>query len=117
MLAVALLVFACRQVLAEAQWQRVERYVRLSFWGLNVGLALMIVSNLFPGGVLQLWDVLEHGYWHVRGPEFLSERIMRIIEWCRLPGDVVFVGLGVLPLLLAAGRTYASIRESRREAT
>jgi len=114
MLAVALLVFACRQVLAEAQWQRVERYVRLSFWGLNAGLALMIASNLFPGGVLQLWDVLQHGYWHARGPEFLSERIMRIIEWCRLPGDLVFIGLGVVPLLLAAGRAYASMRESSR---
>jgi nitric oxide reductase subunit B len=91
--------------------------VRLSFWGLNGGLALMIVSNLFPGGVLQLWDVLQHGYWHARGPEFLSERIMGIIEWCRLPGDLVFIALGVVPLLLAAGRTYASTREwSRRGA-
>jgi nitric oxide reductase subunit B len=112
MLAVALLVFACRQVLAEAQWQRVEGYVRLSFWGLNAGLALMIVSNLFPGGVLQLWDVLQHGYWHARGPEFLNERIMRIIEWCRLPGDLVFIGLGALPVVIAAVLTYAQLRES-----
>jgi nitric oxide reductase subunit B len=114
MLAVALAVFACRQVLTEPRWQRVEPFLRLSFWGLNAGLALMVVSNLFPGGVLQLWDVLQHGYWHARGPEFLSQRIMRIIEWCRLPGDLVFIGLGVLPLLIAVGRTYALMRESSR---
>jgi len=32
------------------------RYVRAGFWGLNVGLALMVVTDLFPGGVLQLSD-------------------------------------------------------------
>jgi nitric oxide reductase subunit B len=61
-----------------------------------------------------MWDVLQHGYWHARGPEFLSERIMRIIEWCRLCGDLVFIGLGVFPLLIAAGRTYMWMRESAR---
>ena len=74
---------------AEGQWQRVERCVQLSLLGLNAGLALMIVSNLFPGGVLQLWDVLQQGCWHARGPEFLSERIMRIIEWC-MAGPVFY---------------------------
>jgi nitric oxide reductase large subunit len=28
-----------------------EKYIRVSFWGLNVGLAMMVVSNLFPGGL------------------------------------------------------------------
>jgi nitric oxide reductase subunit B len=41
----------------------------------------MVVTNLFPGGVLQLNDVLKHGYWHARGPEFLSQEILRVIEW------------------------------------
>jgi len=112
MLAIALMVFAFRQVLADGPWQRVERYVRISFWGLNGGLALMVVSNLFPGGVLQLWDVLNHGYWHARGPEFLNEHIARLIEWARLPGDLIFIGLGVVPLVLAAATTYRLMRES-----
>ena len=29
---------------------RVEKYVAVSFWGLNVGLALMVILNLFPAG-------------------------------------------------------------------
>jgi nitric oxide reductase subunit B len=54
---VAFMVFAMRQVLPDYQWLRVERYIHISFWGLNIGLALMVILNLFPGGVLQLWDV------------------------------------------------------------
>ena len=37
MLAVALMVFAFRQILDDAQWTRVDKYVRVSFWGLNLG--------------------------------------------------------------------------------
>jgi nitric oxide reductase subunit B len=116
MLAMALLVFACRQVLTDAQWQRIEPYVRVSFWGLNVGLALMVVSNLFPGGVLQLWDVLQNGYWHARGPEFLNLRLTRAIEWCRLPGDVVFITAGVFPAVIAALATYVLQRRAQSSA-
>ncbi len=106
MLGIALMVFALRQVLVDAQWERVEKYVRVSFWGLNIGLALMVVTNLFPGGVLQLVDVLNNGYWHARGPEFLTETTMRTLEWLRLPGDLVFSGVGVVPIVIAAGLTY-----------
>ena len=112
MLAVALMMFALRQVLNDYQWQRVERYVRVSFWGMNIGLALMVVTNLFPGGVLQLADAINNGYWHARGPEFLSERIMRVLEWIRLPGDLVFAGLGAVPAVIAAGLTYRFIKTS-----
>ena len=110
MFAVAFMVFAMRQVLPDGQWIRVERYVRISFWGLNAGLALMVIFNLFPGGVLQLWDVLENGYWHARGPEFLNRRISTMIEWARLPADAVFILLGVVPLFIAVVRAYGYTR-------
>jgi nitric oxide reductase subunit B len=112
MLAMALLVFALRQVLTDAQWATAEKFVRISFWGLNLGLALMVVSNLFPGGVLQLVDVLNHGYWHARGPEFLNERIVRYVEWARLPADAVFILAGVFPALLAVLWTCKAMRQA-----
>lgn len=112
MLGMALMVFALRQVLTDAQWKRIERYIQISFWGLNIGLALMVVTNLFPGGVLQLADVLNNGYWHARSPEFLGEPIMRVLEWIRLPGDLVFAGLGVVPAVIAAGLTYRLVKQS-----
>lgn len=110
MLAVALTVFALRQVSTEEQWECREKYVRVSFWGLNIGLALMLVTNLFPGGVLQLFDVLSNGYWHARGPEFLHGEIPHLIEWLRMPGDLIFIGLGAFPLLVAAFLTWWSER-------
>jgi nitric oxide reductase subunit B len=109
MLAMALLVFAIRQVMADTAWARIEKYIRTSFWGVNVGLALMAISNLFPGGVLQLLDVLNNGYWHARGPEFLTSPIAQTIEWLRLPGDLIFIGAGVAPLVIASGLAYWSI--------
>jgi nitric oxide reductase subunit B len=62
MLALALMVFAMRQVSSDEQWLKTEKYIRVSFWGLNAGLALMVVTSLFPGGVLQFVDVLNNGY-------------------------------------------------------
>ncbi len=114
MLAVALMVFALRQVLADDQWRRVEKHVRLSFWGLNIGLLLMVVVNLFPGGVLQLWDVLQNGYWHARSPEFMTRPVMRLIEWLRMPADLVFIFLGVLPLVTAGAMAYGMMRTRKK---
>jgi nitric oxide reductase subunit B len=106
LLGVAFMVFAMRRVLEDNQWARVVKYVAVSFWGLNVGLALMVVLNLFPAGVLQLWDVLTNGYWHARGPEFLNLRTTRMLEWLRMPADLIFIVFGVVPLLVAACKTY-----------
>jgi len=106
MFAIAFMVFAMRQVLPDEEWKRVEKYIRVSFWGLNVGLAGMVVLNLFPGGVLQFFDVLKNGYWHARGPEFLNGRMTTLLEWMRLPADAVFILFGVVPLLISAGLAY-----------
>ncbi len=110
--AIALMVLGCRLVLSDAQWELPERYIRVSFWGLNLGLALMVAGNLFPGGVLQFYDVLQHGYWHARSQEYLSQDWVRFIEWCRLPGDLIFIFAGVVPLMLAAALTYRSLISS-----
>ena len=80
--------------------------MRVSFWGLNAGLALMVAGNLFPGGVLQLYDVLTNGYWHARGLDYLNRELVKSIEWARLPGDTVFIVLGVIPMVFAAALTY-----------
>jgi len=112
MLAVALMVFALRQTLPDAAWRRVEKYVQLSFWGLNIGLALMILLNLFPGGIVQLRDVLENGYWHARSLDFIGQPLMRTLEWLRLPGDIVFILAGVVPAVLAAVTAWRFRNES-----
>ncbi|MGW8323762.1 MAG: cbb3-type cytochrome c oxidase subunit I, partial [Thermodesulfobacteriota bacterium] len=110
--AIALMVLTLRQVSTDETWMRTERYVRVSFWGLNIGLAMMILGNLFPGGLMQLYDAMTHGYWHARSPEYLGQGFVRFIEWCRMPGDLVFMLLGVVPLVIASGRTYLFARRT-----
>jgi nitric oxide reductase subunit B len=94
MLALALLVFALRYLMRPQDWN--DRLVGFSFWALNLGLAWMVFFNLFPLGVLQLGDAVANGYWHARSIEFF--RGHTLIEWLRLPGDVLFIA-GVLPIV------------------
>ncbi len=37
MLAVALMVFVMREVSSDALWSRIEKYLKVGFWGLNSG--------------------------------------------------------------------------------
>ena len=108
MLGIGLVVFAIRQTVDEALWQILEKYVRVGFWGLNGGLMMMVVMSLFPAGVLQLADVLENGYWHARSLAYTGGELARLLEWCRLPGDLVFIVFGVVPIVIAATRAYLS---------
>ncbi|MCE5327091.1 MAG: cbb3-type cytochrome c oxidase subunit I [Planctomycetaceae bacterium] len=117
MLGIAFLVFALRQMSAEADWVRTQKYVKVSFWGLNIGLGLMIVLSLFPTGVLQLYDVILNGYWHGRSAAFLNSPLMSRLEWARLPADIIFIVLGVVPLVIAAVRTWLMSQRHRSEST
>jgi len=114
MLAVALVVFILREVLSDDRWNRINKLLGISFWGLNIGLGLMVITSLFPGGVLQLIDVINNGYWHARSSEFLTQKLMVIIEWVRMPGDLVFAILGVIPLVIAAGLGYLYSKQDSR---
>jgi nitric oxide reductase subunit B len=107
MLALAVLVFCLRAMQTDAVWQRTERHVRLGFWGLNAGLALMVASDLFPGGVLQLSDSLSNGYWHARRLSYLMGGTFHVLEWLRIVADTVFLLLGVVPIATAALVSFA----------
>ena len=110
MLALAVLVFCLRALNGDARWARAEGLIRLGFWGLNIGLGLMIVLDLFPAGVLQLWDVLTNGYWHARRLTFLMGGTFHTLEWVRIVADMVFLVLGVVPLVLAVATILAGRR-------
>lgn len=112
MLAIALMVFVMRQTTDEAYWPGIEKYVRVAFYGTNVGLAMMIVMSLFPGGVLQVWDVVQNGYWHARSLAYTGSDTARLLEWLRLPGDLVFIIFGALPLAIAALKCWWRLRET-----
>ncbi|MDL2718002.1 MAG: cbb3-type cytochrome c oxidase subunit I [Acidobacteriota bacterium] len=101
MLALAVLVFCLRSLAEDTAWARAERWIKVGFWGLNAGLALMMAIDLFPAGVLQLWDVLENGYWHARRLTYLMSGTFHALEWARVAADGVFLVIGVVPVVLA----------------
>jgi len=114
MLGIAFLVFAIRQISSLEHWKRIEKYVKISFWGLNIGLAGMVILQLFPSGVLQLLDVINNGYWHARSLEFTGQQHIVNLAWLRLPADILFIVAGVLPLLVAVISTYFHMRKSAK---
>jgi nitric oxide reductase subunit B len=97
MLAVGLLLFCLRYLMRPDMWS--DRAAAISFWSLNIGLAWMVVSNLFPVGMVQLYDAVAEGYWKARSFDFIMRPWVNALEWLRAPGDILFIVGGALPLL------------------
>jgi nitric oxide reductase subunit B len=97
MLAAGLALFCLRYLIPEDRWS--ERAAKISFWSLNIGLAWMCFATLFPLGMLQLYEAVNTGYFEARSLEYITNDTNALLEWMRLPGDVVFIVGGVLPLL------------------
>jgi nitric oxide reductase subunit B len=97
MLAAGLALFCLRYLIPEDRWS--ERAAKWSFWSLNIGLAWMCFATLFPLGILQLYESVNTGYFEARSLEYITNDTNALLEWMRLPGDVVFIVGGVLPLL------------------
>jgi nitric oxide reductase large subunit len=72
----------------------------------RVALAGMLVLSLFPSGVLQLLDATRNGYWHARSPAFSDQPLITALEWARLPVDLAFILVGVVPLVIVTLLTY-----------
>ena len=66
----------------------------------------MTLVNLFPVGALQMADSVQMGYWHAREPGFFAQPAVRTLEWLRLPGDVCFIVVGILPMVYLAVRMF-----------
>ncbi len=102
MLAVAAILFSTRYLMTDNAWS--NRLAGISFWGLNVGLMLMIVLNIFPAGVMQMIASYEHGFWYARSYDFIHSEIFQLLTWLRVAGDITFVMAGVLPLVILVVR-------------
>jgi nitric oxide reductase subunit B len=81
----------------------------------NIGLGLMILLDLFPGGVLQLWDAIGNGYWHARRLSFLMSGTYHTLEWIRIAADLTFLLAGAAPLAWAVLRLVLGSKAPRAE--
>ena len=95
MLGIALVLFCLRGLRGQMVWD--TKMLKVSFWSLNIGLALMGALTLLPLGTLQLLAAIEHGYWYARSAEFMQKPIVEMLIWMRMPGDVLF-SIGALAL-------------------
>jgi len=100
MLALALSLFCLHYIARHDCWS--DQAAKISFWSLNAGLAWMALVNLFPIGMLQMFDSAQHGYWHARDLEFVLSPIVNALEWARLPGDVLMIVGGAVPIVYLA---------------
>jgi nitric oxide reductase subunit B len=97
MLAIGLALFCLRYLIPDERWP--DKFAKISFWSCNIGLAWMCFATLLPLGVLQLYKSVGDGYFAARQLEFVTNPSNSLIEWMRLPGDVVFIVGGALPFL------------------
>ncbi|WP_238008562.1 cbb3-type cytochrome c oxidase subunit I [Dactylosporangium sp. AC04546] len=100
MLAVGLALFALRYIIPASKWP--DRLAKLSFWSLNIGLAWMVFATLLPLGILQLWHSVNDGYFEARSLGYITEPGNAVLEWLRMPGDLIIIIGGALPFLWIA---------------
>lgn len=114
MAALAMLVMVTQQVATPQQWRSLEKYARIGFWGCNIGLAGMCLISLFPGGLLQIYDVMVNGYWHARSPLYGQQNLQLTIEWLRMIPDSVFILFGSLPVMMLVVIAWVKFIASRK---
>jgi nitric oxide reductase subunit B len=74
----------------------------------------MCFATLLPLGILQLYKSVNEGYFEARELEFLTNDTNALLEWLRLPGDIVFIVGGAIPALYIA---YLGIRHTVKRVT
>ena len=88
MLGLGLTLYCMRGLTDVTHWK--QKWIKTSFWSLNIGLAMMTFLSLLPQGILQTYASIEHGYAYARSAEFIHSPIMQALVWARVPGDIVF---------------------------
>jgi nitric oxide reductase subunit B len=114
-LAIALMLFSMRNIVRPEAWS--DRLLKVAFWGLNGGLAGMIVLSLLPAGIYQLVEGVSKGLWWARSPEVTGSAFIHAATWARVVPDVVFLG-GAGALLTFVIRAIArdlALRRAGRE--
>ena len=107
MLGIALALFCIRGLRGQMDWD--TRPLKVAFWCLNIGLALMALLTLLPLGTMQLLAAIEHGYAYARSAEFMQQPIVDMLIWMRVPGDTIF-SVGALALSWFVFRLWVAPR-------
>lgn len=110
-LSIAGILFALRYLVEPKAWN--PKLVTLSFWSINFGLVLMVILDLFPAGIHQLFTVMDKGYWFARSQEFIQSAPFQAMTWLRIIGGSVFLLGGVLPLTWIVLKSAINLKPKR----
>ncbi|HBI0705904.1 TPA: cbb3-type cytochrome c oxidase subunit I [Staphylococcus aureus] len=114
MFSIAIALYVFKNITKKEFWTpKVEKWIKISFWALNVGLAGMVFVTLIPVGYIQLKDGLEDGYWHSRLTSFYEQPLVKAIMWGRMPWDIIFT-VGVIILVVIFIRGYRHLKPKYR---
>ena len=111
MLGLGLTLFCMRGLTDPARWD--NRLLAISFWCLNIGLAMMVFLSLLPQGLWQTYLSFTRDYAYARSAEVIHGKVMESLVWARVPGDVVFA-VGVFAFALFMARAFWSSPVLRR---
>jgi nitric oxide reductase subunit B len=114
MLSIALLLFSWRGLVDKAQWN--NGMLKVSFWGLNIGLAIMALGTLLPVGVIQVWTAFRESLWAAKDASFFERGAMVFLGNIRIIPDLIIIVLGVLPLLIFLFKTYPHLKAKVKSA-
>jgi len=112
MLGVGLMLFCLRGLFDRNV--HADRLLAWSFWGMNLGLGMMVFMSLLPAGIYQATASISRGLWYARSPEIVHSQVMESLVWLRVPGDVVFAA-GCLFLAVYALRLLLPRRPGMRQ--
>ena len=111
MMGVGLALFALRYLIPKNRWP--DRVAKASFWLMNIGLAWMVFATLAPLGVIQLWHSVSEGYFEARTLGYITRPGNALLEWMRMPGDILLITGAVLFLWI----TFLGVRYRVRATT
>jgi len=111
MLGLGLTLFCMRGLTDPNRWN--NRLLSVSFWCLNIGLAMMVFLSLLPQGLWQTYASFTQDYAYARSAEVIHGPVMQALVWARVPGDLVF-GVGVFAFAAVVLRAFLSRGATRR---
>lgn len=77
MLGLGLTLYCMRGLTGVTRWN--QKWIRISFWSLNIGLGMMTFLSLLPQGHPADLRQHEHGYAYARSAEFIHSPIMQAL--------------------------------------
>ena len=114
MLALGLILFCLRGLTDPTRWN--TRLLAISFWCLNIGLAMMVFLSLFPQGLVQAWTSFTQDYVSARSAEMIHSPLMQALVWARVPGDLVFT-VGAVAFAVFVFQALRASRQTSRRGT